>query len=75
MFASDGQKREFLKPKIERLCQLMDAEYKVNVDRLRKQKEEQRRAQAQRLELQQRSRAAQLANGYVFKNPTLNQRI
>jgi hypothetical protein len=53
----------------------MDAEYRINVDKLRKQKEEQRRAQTQRLDLQQRSRAAQLANGYVFKNPTLNQRI
>jgi len=36
MFTSDQHKREFLKPKIERLCTLMDAEYRINVDKLRK---------------------------------------
>jgi hypothetical protein len=57
-FIGDIEKREFLKPKIERLCKLMDTEYKVNFEKMRRQKEEQRRAQAQKYDMQQRSRAA-----------------
>ena len=35
-----------MKPKVEQLCSLMDAEYEINYKKLRKQREEQKKQQA-----------------------------
>lgn len=46
-FDNDDEKREFLRPKVERLCSLMDREYEINYAKLKKQRDEQRRKQMQ----------------------------
>lgn len=44
-FETADEKREFLRPKVEQLCNLMDKEYEINYAKLKKQREEQRRKQ------------------------------
>jgi hypothetical protein len=39
-FASPEDKREFLRPKMEHLVELMDREYEINMKRLKKQRED-----------------------------------
>jgi hypothetical protein len=46
-FETAEEKREFLRPKVEQLCSLMDREYEINYAKLKKQREEQRRKQLQ----------------------------
>jgi len=46
-FETSEEKREFLRPKVEQLCSLMDREYEINYAKLKKQREEQRRKQLQ----------------------------
>ena len=65
---------------MQQLCQLMDQEYEINMKKLRKQREEQKKAQIAKLmaskekeAAKQQSRSAQLAQGYTFKNPHLNK--
>jgi len=72
-FAREDQKREFLRPKVEQLCKLMDQEYQLNVAKIRKQREEQKKhiALKPKQNPQTGSRSAQLAAGYSFSNPAL----
>jgi len=54
----------------------MDREYEINMKKLRKQRDEAKRAQQQKVKKEsQQSRAAQLAQGYTFKNPQWNQKF
>ena len=46
-FDTDHEKKEFLRPKVEQLCNLMDREYEINFAKLKKQREEQKRKQLQ----------------------------
>jgi hypothetical protein len=34
---------EYVRPKVERLCKFMDEQYEMNVQKLKKQREEQRK--------------------------------
>ena len=56
----------------------MDQEYDINMKKLRKQRDEVKKAQMAKLlaskEKAQQSRAAQLAKGYTFQNPVMNQK-
>lgn len=81
-FAETQEKREFLKPKVQALCSLMEREFEINMKKLRKAREEQKRQQQLAAKTQadpnrpaqqpKMSRAAQLAQGYVFSNPKMN---
>ena len=78
-FKCEDSKRAFLKPKIDKLCALMDQEYEANVKKIKKKREEEKRAQMAKYTKEQQiknlqSRSAQLAAGYQFKNPQLNQK-
>lgn len=42
-FEEEAAKKQFLRPKIDHLCQLMDREYDINLKKLRKQREEQKK--------------------------------
>lgn len=46
-FETTQEKKDFLKPKVEQLCSLMDKEYEINFAKLKKQREEQKRKQLQ----------------------------
>ena len=76
-FDTEKGKREFLKPKIDKLCALMDQEYEINVRKIKKKREEEKRAQMAKYTKEQQiknlqSRSAQLAAGYTFKNQLMN---
>lgn len=81
-FEKTQDKREFLKPKVQALCSLMEREFEINMKKLRKAREEQKRQQQLAAKAQadptrptpqpKMSRAAQLAQGYVFSNPKMN---
>ena len=45
-FSDTHEKREFLKPKVQALCTLMEKEFEINMKKLRKAREEQKRQQA-----------------------------
>ena len=42
-FETLKQKKDFLFPKVDQLCNLMDAEYEINYKKLRKQREDQKK--------------------------------
>ena len=50
-FDSPDQKREFLRPKIDKLCELMDREYDINLKKIKKQREENKKLQQQRAQM------------------------
>lgn len=45
-FETIQKKRDFLQPKVNQLCKLMDSEYEINYKKLRKQRDEQKKQQA-----------------------------
>lgn len=78
-FKTVKEKQDFLRPKINQLCDLMDQEYTKNIDKLKKQREDMRKAnrslQQQVQNGQKMSRAAMLAQGYKFSNPKHNWKL
>ena len=79
-FEDTQAKRDFLKPKVQALCALMEREFEINMKKLKKAREEQKRLQLAKLQADQSrppqqpkmSRAQQLAQGYTFMNPKVN---
>lgn len=80
-FEDTQAKRDFLKPKVQALCGLMEREFEINMKKLKKAREEQKRAQLAKLQADsarppqqpKMSRAQQLAQGYTFMNPKVNK--